>query len=158
MVNPPYRIQAPKFRSFLSLHSRVFHALLALFASTASWADVDEEILIELPEPGGRSAQSRRHRAQSRKTPEPQAEEPPIEEARSTNLRRIRPTRRAHRGQLPQRPWRVEAIGRTTNLVIRSKEISGQQEYETLIFRTADGKARIERVGFQKGAPASFIG
>ncbi|MGB0373096.1 MAG: hypothetical protein ACPGN3_17340 [Opitutales bacterium] len=49
-----------------------------------------------------------------------------------------------------------EALSNTQNIVIRAKEVSGQEEYDILIFRTATGKARVERTGFYKGRPTEF--
>ena len=48
------------------------------------------------------------------------------------------------------------AILRTKNIVIRAKEVSGQDEFDTLIFRTAAGKTRVERTGFYGGRPSEF--
>ncbi|MEM9025766.1 MAG: hypothetical protein AAGB06_02400 [Verrucomicrobiota bacterium] len=49
-----------------------------------------------------------------------------------------------------------EALSRTQNMVIRAKEVSGQEDFETLIFREADGRARVERIGLYNGRPSEF--
>ena len=48
------------------------------------------------------------------------------------------------------------AILRTQNIVLRAKEVSGQDEFDTLIFRTATGHTRVERTGIYGGRPSEF--
>lgn len=141
---------------------KIFSPLIILFAALASSIEAqqtnqglaNEDILIELPK-GAQSTVEETSEASADKTnPETPAEKPgskkdlPPEFSDPTAIRIVNNYINALGGE--------EAISRTQNIVIRAKEKSGRQDFETLIFRKADGRARVERVGLHQGRPSEF--
>ena len=134
MVNPPYRIQTTLCTNQSFVDILYFVIAIAIFLGNPSSVIAQEqEISVEIPDTSA--------------SPEKPKDAPPSVSS-PTALRIVDNYLNALGG--------VDAIGLTQNIVIRTEEISGQKQFETLVFRTASGSARVERVGLYSGRPSEF--
>lgn len=160
MVPTPYRIQAARFHNRFNLKQCLrglplfglsFSCLFSqenqdILTQEVNWVG-DQEIIIELPDTASDTSQNAPEADTGPETPENKQDSPP-EFSDPTALRIVNNYLNVLGGEA--------AISKTKNIVMRAKENSGRHEFETLIFRDAAGKARVERVGLDNGRPTEF--